>query len=148
MMLLGKKNSSIAEKENENTERVFFRWRDLSVLLLLGTIVLVLCHLVKPEFSARVPEAQVFFRGRKIDTILLEGIERDYTYTENPHIRIHQFSNGTIAFTASDCPDKRCIKTGKIGRPGAFSACVPNHFLIVIKKADSSESTEEVDIVA
>jgi len=49
---------------------------------------------------------------------------------------------------SSDCPDRVCVKSGRIKRPGEFAACVPNRFLIVIEGTAESSKGEDVDLVA
>jgi hypothetical protein len=40
--------------------------------------------------------------------------------------------NGRIRFEESDCPDKVCVKTGWISRPGQTSVCLPAGIIIKI----------------
>lgn len=51
--------------------------------------------------------------------------------------------DGEIFFSESDCKDKVCLKTGKLGNAGDSSACIPNKVSIYIKGG-----TDEVDAVA
>ena len=37
-----------------------------------------------------------------------------------------------VAFTKSDCPDRICIKTGYISRPGHMAVCLPNRISVKI----------------
>lgn len=32
----------------------------------------------------------------------------------------------SVAFDSSDCPDKTCVKTGKLSQSGEWAACLPN----------------------
>lgn len=46
---------------------------------------------------------------------------------------------GTISFLSSDCPDKICIRTGKLTRPGQSAVCLPARVSVRLesqKKAD------------
>lgn len=43
-----------------------------------------------------------------------------------------QVKDGKIAFVASDCPTKVCIKMGWISAPGASAACLPNRISITV----------------
>ena len=49
-----------------------------------------------------------------------------------------------VYFSRSDCPDKTCIKTGKLDASGESSACVPNRVSVVIK---GEKAENGVDII-
>ncbi len=40
---------------------------------------------------------------------------------------------GRIRFEEADCPDKLCVKTGWISKPGDTSVCLPGRTIIKIK---------------
>ena len=45
--------------------------------------------------------------------------------------------NDGIRFTDADCPDRVCVKTGPLTRPGQVAACLPSGLIIKIEGADS-----------
>ena len=45
---------------------------------------------------------------------------------------IINIDNGTARVTHSDCPQKICVKTGRIHRVGEMIVCVPNKVVIKI----------------
>lgn len=40
----------------------------------------------------------------------------------------------TVCIVSSDCPDKTCVKSGKIKSVGSTVACVPNKIVVTIVK--------------
>jgi hypothetical protein len=52
--------------------------------------------------------------------------------------------DGKIYFYESDCPDRLCIKTGRISRAGQSAACLPNGIIINIK---ANKESEEFDVI-
>ena len=130
-----------------STRRPFFRKSDLWVVLamvLLAVLLLVLGH---NQSTGTVLVARIYYYDRlTAQAELLPGVEKDFQFPENPEVLIHQYSDQTIAFVASDCSDQICVRTGKIGRAGEFSACVPNGFLIVIGTLGGEET--DVDLIA
>lgn len=46
------------------------------------------------------------------------------------HIRVE---NEKIAVDEADCPDKICVHTGAISKPGEIIACLPHKLIIEIK---------------
>ena len=51
----------------------------------------------------------------------------------------------TVAFTASDCPDKICIKSGPLSHPGQMAVCMPNKVSV---KIISSNAYNAPDLIA
>lgn len=51
--------------------------------------------------------------------------------------------NGRIRFQEADCPDKVCVNTGWLTRPGQIAACLPNATIIKIEGDDN-----EIDVLA
>lgn len=54
---------------------------------------------------------------------------------------------GSLWFSESACPDKLCVKCGKITDAGQSAACLPNGILAVIKNNDGSVG-ETIDGIA
>lgn len=46
--------------------------------------------------------------------------------------------NGSIRFSASDCPDALCVHTGAISRAGEVAACVPNKTVVALKSENGA----------
>ena len=129
-----------------STRRPFFRKRDLWVVLAMVLLAVFLLILGYNQSVGTVLVARIYYHDRLIaQTELLPGVEKDFQFPENPEVLIHQYNDQTIAFVVSDCNDQICVRTGKIGRAGEFSACVPNGFLIVISRLDG-EGTD-VDLI-
>ena len=130
-------------------QRVLFRPRDFFVIGLLLLVATAIVLFARPFTEQDVLVAEIYYKDRLIDRIeLTEGLVRDFSYPENPAVIFRQYADGTIAFLESDCPDHVCVKTGRIGRAGAFAACVPNHFLVVIEGKDQGEGIHDVDLIA
>ncbi len=55
-----------------------------------------------------------------------------------------EVKDGAISFVQSDCPDKICVQSGALSKPGQTAACVPAGILIKIE----SSKENEVDAVA
>jgi hypothetical protein len=53
--------------------------------------------------------------------------------------------SGTVEMTHSDCPDKVCVKTGKISRVGRSIVCLPNKVYVEIvgKKEGEVDAVSE-----
>lgn len=137
-----------SDSKPSRAQRVFFRARDLLFIAVVLAIALTFFLVSRRNVSDSFLEAHVYIDGELVDRIELQtGVEQDYSYASRPAVRLHQYADRTIAVIVSDCPDKTCIKTGKIGKPGAFVACVPNRVLVTIVETDMTDTTQEVDVV-
>ena len=83
--------------------------------------------------------AEVRQDGQVIERIQLTGhvgiTELNVSYKSDTqehhnHIRV---KNETIAIDEADCPDKICMQTGAISKPGEIIACLPHKLIIEIK---------------
>lgn len=106
--------------------------------LLKGDIVLIisLCLIIVlsflPSFSGGNEKltAEVYYGGELVKTLNLSECE-DEEITVGSCTLL--FEKDGVAFIHSDCPDKLCIKRGKLKRKGDTMACVPERVVVVIK---------------
>jgi hypothetical protein len=47
---------------------------------------------------------------------------------------------GAIAFYSSDCPDKICIRTGKLTKPGQTAVCLPGKVSVQVVSGNGEKS--------
>ena len=55
-------------------------------------------------------------------------------------------SNGSVTVSDADCPDKLCVKTGKINRAGETIVCLPHRVVVEIKRNSVSDN-DNIDSV-
>lgn len=70
----------------------------------------------------------------KTETITVQGKYKATIIAQKDRIRVLD----------STCPDKICVKSGWLTKPGDSSVCVPNRLIVSIKSRDNSE----VDTIA
>ncbi|RKX99774.1 MAG: hypothetical protein DRP54_06640 [Spirochaetes bacterium] len=89
-------------------------------------------------------------RGKVVEIVTVNG-SLSYSLDDNRVVRaagplgytIIRIENGEVWVEASPCPEKICIKTGKISRVGQQVVCLPNRVFIEINGGIS-----EVDAVS
>ena len=116
----------------------------IGCLLLAALAVMAFWGRAQP---AQTAACQILYENRVIQTVSLDR-DQVFALPQNPQV-IFQVKNGTIAFIASDCPDKICVKTGFISHPGQMAACLPNRVAIKIVAAGPPQPTtgDEPDII-
>lgn len=129
-----------------NGKRSFFKKTDVLVMLAIiaaGLAVWVYQHFTRGDAAVR---AEIYYYRELVEVIeLVPGVESTFSVPQEPNVIFKQHADGTISFVESDCPDKVCINTGKIGLAGQTAACLPNG--LVVKIVPSERTDDEVDII-
>ncbi|MBN1799177.1 MAG: NusG domain II-containing protein [Spirochaetales bacterium] len=55
-----------------------------------------------------------------------------------------EINEGAVSVRSSPCPEKTCVKSGKVSLPGEWIACLPNQVLITIE----GRSEEDIDALS
>jgi len=89
---------------------------------------------------------QIFYKNQLAQTVSLDK-DQIFHFSQNPAV-VFQVKDGAIAFVASDCPDKICVKTGFISHPGQMAACLPNHVVIkIVETGPAPTAGGEPDVI-
>ncbi|MDR3255458.1 MAG: NusG domain II-containing protein [Synergistaceae bacterium] len=121
--------------------RSFFSRRDI---FFLSCILLALSAFYRFEASGASGGgknfAEISVNGSISEMLPLE-LDREYIPPGLPAVRIVT-RGGAAGFVASDCPDKVCIHTGFLTKPGQAAACLPNRVVIRVSPggADTLDS--------
>lgn len=73
--------------------------------------------------------------------------EKTIYITSHGHSLTVAASNGEVFVEDSDCPDRVCVKTGRISRSGQTIVCVPAGVIAMVTGDDHSTGAE-ADIIA
>ena len=112
-----------------------------SDLLLIAFVLLAAAVIFfMGEASAQGTTAVVTLDGERVTEIKLEAAENESFSVGNVVIEI---SDGSVRVADSDCPDKTCVKTGKLSECGDVSVCIPNRVAVEI----IGEADDGVDII-
>lgn len=120
----------------------FFKKSDILVVLsivLIGIISLIIYNNI---YSNKPAKAEIYYKSELVRTIDLNtGVEKRFSIPQDEHVIFHLEKDGSIYFEEADCPDKICIKTGKLNSVGETAACLPNEiFLKIVPIKNRSEN--------
>lgn len=119
----------------------FFKKSDL---LIIGIFLLISLVIFLPTLSdsEKTLTAVITADGETFTEIrLTDGTEEEIKINGT----VIKINGKTVFFAESNCPDKVCVKTGRLDSHGDSSACVPNRVSVYIK----GEKTEDgIDIMA
>ncbi|MEG1457752.1 MAG: NusG domain II-containing protein [Acetivibrio sp.] len=91
-------------------------------------------------------KAEIYYKSQLIKTVFLNtGKEEIFTLPQAEQVTFHLYKEGAIAFESSNCPDKVCVKSGKLRWVGQSAACLPNK--IILKIVPQERGKEDVDMI-
>lgn len=125
----------------------FFKKTDIIIISILLILSVGGYVAYRKIFSDTKSLANIYYESKLVKTVDLSE-KKDYTFRpeQNDHVLIHVYSDGSIAFEESDCPDKVCIHSGKLNTVGESAACLPNKIVIKIVRNDK-QNKDDVDII-
>ncbi len=126
----------------------FFKKSDLILVLAILIIGILSMFIYKYNFTGKPARAEIYYKSQLIKTVELDkGIDKEFSIPQNENVIFHLEKGGSICFEHSDCPDKICVKTGKLHSVGQSAACLPNEIFLKIVPQDS-RNEDDIDIVA
>jgi|LSQX01.3.fsa_nt_gb hypothetical protein len=129
----------------------WLKWGDWLIYGLVGTLSAILL-LSSPAISGDAASGAVLIRdGETIHRWSLQELEEGGSLAVDAHDYHYQidYSDGRIRFVSADCPDKVCVTSGWISRPGQIAVCVPGHLMLKINSDATGETdqSEDVDVI-
>jgi hypothetical protein len=77
--------------------------------------------------------AEIYYKSELVKRIdLSSGKDESFSVDGLPNVVFHQYADGSSSFVQSDCPDKICIKSGRLRLVGQMAACLPNQVYVKI----------------
>ena len=105
----------------------------LKNILFMVFFLLVILILVFVMMKQDGEVANVYCDGELIESINLSEVKESYTIDIKGHNTVLA-ENGQISMLKADCPDKLCIKQGKIKNADYPIVCLPNKVIIRIEE--------------
>lgn len=107
--------------------------------VLMAVISIALFYLNKEE-----GEYVEVIVNKEIKDIFPLDENKQYTILDGKNINKIKIEDGKVWVTDASCPDKLCVKQGKIDKDGQSVICLPNKVVIKIV----SDKKDEIDEVA
>lgn len=109
----------------------------ISVLLCLSLIFLLIVMLTKREGAV----VRVELSG---ETVAEYSLSDDGEYSLNGGTNVLVIKNGEAYLSYAECPDKTCVRTGRIKYVGQSIICLPNRLSVTVV----GDSSDGVDLVS
>lgn len=114
-----------------------FRKGDWFTLLAVGVVLGILFLFRYVPFEGRTPEAftvTIESVGGTREALVTPEKNEEIALSGPLGVTIVAIRGGKVFVVTSPCPDKVCIKTGKIPDDTDFIACVPNRVFIRVRR--------------
>lgn len=125
----------------------FVKRKDLIIIILILLIAVALYfvyNIYNQNSGEKEAKAEIYYGSELIMTVPLnEKIDKTFSLAQNEHVVFHLYEDGSIRFEESNCPDKVCIKSGRLKHIGSSTACLPNK---IILKIVSVKGTDDNDV--
>lgn len=118
----------------------------LGLILLSVALILFVIDLTNVSSDTGNKKVVVSVDGKKMAEYPLE---KDATYElSGSHLGTNTLviKSGKAYISEANCPDKQCMKQGKISRTGEMLVCLPNR--VVVKIVDSKKNEPVIDGVS
>ena len=119
--------------------RKLFGKIDIIIILLLVAVSLLL--LLPRMFSDKNLTAVISQNGKTVKTIDLSAVEGSYEINLDGCVIL--IEKNAVSFKSAECPDKLCVKCGRLTHAGDTAVCVPNATVITL-----SGSGNEIDAIS
>lgn len=125
----------------------FFKKTDIIIIASILVISLASWVAFKILTAEEMPRAEIYYYQELVDTVdLSAGKAKTFSVPQDKNVVFHVDAEGGISFIESDCPDKVCIKAGKLHHVGEYAACLPNGLVLKIVPAGEHDE-DDMDIV-
>ena len=128
----------------------WLKWGDWMLYGLIGSLAVLLLAVLPGLSGDDAVGAVLTERGEVILTLTADQLQKggSVDIEANGYHYHLVFEDGRIRFAEADCPDRICVRTGWISRPGQIAACVPGHLIIRIEGSDSQTTgPDDVDVI-
>ncbi len=127
----------------------FVKKKDLIIIILILLIAITLYfvyNVYNQNSGKKEAKAEIYYESELIMTVPLnEKIDKTFSIAQNEHVIFHLYEDGSIRFEESDCPDKVCIKSGRLKFIGSSTACLPNKIILKIVPVKGTDN--DVDMI-
>lgn len=107
------------------------RW--MACVTAAGAVALA-AGLLMQQMKPQALEGELLRDGKVIESFRLDG-PRTITVRDAGGFNTIKIEKGAAAIVSADCPDKACIRMGRLTKPGAGAVCLPHRLVLRIKGA-------------
>jgi hypothetical protein len=112
------------------------------IIIILALVAVALAFLAPKLFSTERLTAVISQNGETVETVDLSEIEESYEIELDGAVILVE--KNAVSFKEADCPDRLCVKCGKLSHIGDTAVCVPTATVVTI----TGNGEKQVDAVS
>ena len=128
----------------------WLKWGDWLIYGLIGSLAVLFFFLSAGQMPAGSVRAVLSQRGETLLVVTSEQLQQGGSVefdADGFHYRL-EYRDNRIRFAEADCPDRICVQSGWISRPGQIAACVPGHLILKIEATGQLPTDpDDVDVI-
>lgn len=125
----------------------FFKKSDILIVFGILAAGILLWAVYNHFMGDEKGKAEIYYESKLVRTVELDhGVDETFSIPQDKNVVFHLYKDGSICFEKSDCPDKICVKTGKLRKVGQTAACLPNKIIMKIVPVKRGENTPDMII--
>ena len=117
------------------------RWGDYALTVGLAFCILGMLVLGSQHLALDAKRVRVYERGRLVEDVPLSANTTCRLCGGRMAIEIR---GGGVRVVASDCPNRVCMRAGRISSPGEMLVCAPNQVLVEIDGERPAQACDAV----
>lgn len=123
----------------------FAKKTDIVLIAVIAVSALGLLFVNKYFSTEKGEYAEIYYDSVLVYKIKLSGPPKgSFSIPGKPEVVFQHNADGSIAFIKSDCPDKICIRSGRLRFTGQFAACLPNRLVLKIVSKDKDNKAPDL----
>lgn len=136
---------NIIYNENANMSIKFkLKTADFLIILIFLIIFFVFLRTIfsgteSPVLYISSPDAEYEYDLGRNQVVSIDGIIGKTTIV---------IKDKTVCISDSPCPNKTCVTSGKISKPGQWLSCAPNKIFVIIKNKNENAESSSLDAIS
>ncbi|MEG1953055.1 MAG: NusG domain II-containing protein [Hydrogenoanaerobacterium sp.] len=123
----------------------FARKTDIIIICLILLVSAAIWFYYSCTLAKSPAVAEIYEGSQLIETVVLKkGEKRKFSVLGHEDV-IFSIDDGSICFASSDCPDKLCVRAGKLKKAGERAVCLPNRLILKIVPLEGTDA--DIDII-
>ena len=120
----------------------------IAIIVIIGVGMMAALRIYNPMDNAIIEANESVVKGRAVITV--DGIvfreaylsdDEEILVEDDDRMNVVEIKDGTVRMSDANCPDKACVKQGKISADNQVIVCLPNKVLIKLRDANNNFQT-------
>ena len=129
----------LLQRVNTRSERWIMRKHKFDIIIVVSLIFVAAVSwiIINNVYQSKGSYIEIIVNEKVRDTLPLDK-DTEYRITEKDFLNVIKIKDGKVYMEEADCPDKLCVKQGKISKNGQAVICLPHKVVVRVISEDDS----------